>query len=324
MSVSRRNRSAHLRQAHDNQQRAALEAPHARIRIRRDERPRLDDASACKSRAARHARTLSPVEPRHPPAVVPSGLPEGVRRQESPRLPSARGPEQGGVAVQAAQGRLQIHAGHIRAVGGGPGAGPVGIVDALSPYRPVPTIERNGDLYRRNYDLPKTIGKLRAFFGNFGVLLRAYSYIRTLGPEGLKHATEVAVLNANYIMHELKGIYDLPYDRLCKHECVFSDKNQARHNVHALEIAKRLIDYGFHPPTMYFPLIVKGAMMIEPTETESKETLDHFIEAMKAIAQEAEESPELLHQAPHITRVSKPDETQAARHPVLRWRPDRP
>jgi len=208
--------------------------------------------------------------------------------------------------------------------GGGPGAGPVGIVDALSPYRPVPTIERNGDLYRRNYDLPKTIGKLRAFFGNFGVLLRAYSYIRTLGPEGLKHATEVAVLNANYIMHELKGIYDLPYDRLCKHECVFSDKNQARHNVHALEIAKRLIDYGFHPPTMYFPLIVKGAMMIEPTETESKETLDHFIEAMKAIAQEAEESPELLHQAPHITRVSKPDETQAARHPVLRWRPDRP
>ncbi|MBI3014695.1 MAG: aminomethyl-transferring glycine dehydrogenase subunit GcvPB [Candidatus Tectomicrobia bacterium] len=205
--------------------------------------------------------------------------------------------------------------------GGGPGAGPVGIGQALTPYMPVPTIEREGGFFRRNYDVPKTIGKLHAFYGNFGVLVRAYAYIRTLGPEGLKRATEVAVLNANYLMQELKGTYDLPYDRLCKHECVFSDKNQARHDVHALEIAKRLIDYGFHPPTMYFPLIVKGALMIEPTETESKETLDRFIEAMKAIAREAEESPELVRQAPHTTRVSKPDETQAARHPVLRWKP---
>lgn len=206
--------------------------------------------------------------------------------------------------------------------GGGPGAGPVGVVEELAPYRPIPVVEHDGEFYRRNYDLPKTIGKLRAFYGNFGVLVRAYAYLRTLGAEGLKRVAEMAVLNANYVMEELKGTYDLPYDRRCKHECVFSDKNQARHDVHALEIAKRLIDYGFHPPTMYFPLIVKGALMIEPTETESKETLDRFIAAMKAIAREAEETPDLVHRAPLTTRVSKPDETLAARRPVLRWEPD--
>jgi glycine dehydrogenase subunit 2 len=161
---------------------------------------------------------------------------------------------------------------------------------------------------------------VRAFYGNFAALVRAYAYIRSLGPSGLRRVAEVAVINANYIMSQLKDHYHLPYDTFCKHECVFSDARQLPHGVQTIDIAKRLMDYGFHPPTIYFPLIVKGAMMIEPTETESKETLDQFIDAMKRIAEEAERDPELVRSAPHKTKVSRLDEVKAARQPNLRWK----
>jgi glycine dehydrogenase subunit 2 len=205
--------------------------------------------------------------------------------------------------------------------GGGPGAGPVAMKRHLAPFMPVPTVEKKGNRFAHNYNLPKSVGKVRSFYGSFGVLVRAYTYIRTLGPAGLRRAAEVAVINANYILSQLKGAYHLPYDRHCKHECVFDDAIQVHDNVKTLDIAKRLMDYGFHPPTIYFPLIVHGALMIEPTETESKETLDQFIAAMRAIAREAKEKGDLVRGAPHYPRVSRMDETKAARQPNLRWRP---
>jgi glycine dehydrogenase subunit 2 len=204
--------------------------------------------------------------------------------------------------------------------GGGPGAGPVGLKAHLAPFMPVPVVERKGDRFILNHNLPSSVGKVRAFYGNFAALVRAYAYIRSLGPSGLRRVAEVAVINANYLMSQLKGHYHLPYDKFCKHECVFSDARQIPHDVHTLDIAKRLMDYGFHPPTIYFPLIVRGALMIEPTETESKETLDQFIAAMKKIAEEAEREPELVRSAPHKTKISRLDEVKAARQPNLRWK----
>lgn len=207
--------------------------------------------------------------------------------------------------------------------GGGPGAGPVGVKGHLADYLPVPTITRKGERVQFDYDRPKSIGKVRSFFGNFGVLVRAYAYILSLGAEGLRRASLVALLNANYIRAKLKDHYHLPYDFPCMHECVFSDRLQSKYGVTALDIAKRLMDYGFHPPTIYFPLVVHGALMIEPTESESKETLDQFIEAMVRIAREAETEPELLREAPHKTKISRLDEVLANRKPLLRWRPEK-
>ena len=203
--------------------------------------------------------------------------------------------------------------------GGGPGSGPVAIKKELFPYLPIPVIEKDGETYRLNDNRPHSIGQVRAFYGNFGVLLKAYAYILSMGAEGLRRASEMAVLNANYLMRRLKDHYDLPYDRPCMHECVFTDRLQERYHVSTLDIAKRLIDYGFHPPTIYFPLVVKGALMMEPTETESKESLDRFIETMIEIAKEAEENPDLLRQAPQKVKVRRLDEVQAARRLKLRW-----
>ncbi len=203
--------------------------------------------------------------------------------------------------------------------GGGPGSGPVGVKKEFLPYLPVPLIVRRGGELAFDWNLPKTIGRVRSFFGNFLVVVRALAYIRALGPEGLKEMSETAVLNANYIRKSLEGLYHLKYDTPTLHECVFSDKFQKDLGVSNLDIAKRLIDYGQHPPTMSFPLIVHGALMIEPTETESRRDLDLFIEAMKAIAQEAKSDPDVLHAAPHVSPVRRLDETAAARNPVLRW-----
>jgi len=203
--------------------------------------------------------------------------------------------------------------------GGGPGAGPVGVKKELAPFLPIPVTEKNQETYRLSYERPQSIGKVRAFYGNFGILLRAYAYILSMGPEGLRRASEMAVVNANYLMSRLKGTYHLPYDRPCMHECIFTDRLQEKAHVSTLDIAKRLIDYGFHPPTIYFPLVVKGALMIEPTETESKENLDGFIQAMIQIAREAEDRPELLHQAPQRVKVRRVDEVLAARKPKLKW-----
>ena len=203
--------------------------------------------------------------------------------------------------------------------GGGPGAGPVAVKKELAPYLPVPVIEREGETFRLNHDRPESIGKVKAFYGNFGVILKAYAYALSMGPEGLRRASEMAVLNANYLMKRLKGHYYLPFDRPCMHECVFTDRFQEKSHVSTLDIAKRLIDYGFHPPTIYFPLVVKGALMIEPTETESRENLDQFVETMVAIAKEAEENPDLLRQAPRRVKVRRLDEVLAARNPKLKW-----
>ncbi|HEV7919422.1 MAG TPA: aminomethyl-transferring glycine dehydrogenase subunit GcvPB [Thermoanaerobaculia bacterium] len=205
--------------------------------------------------------------------------------------------------------------------GGGPGAGPVGVSERLVPFLPTPTVERAEDgTFYREFHHPDSIGRMRAFEGNFGVLVRALTYMRTLGPTGLRRIAQIAVLNANYIRARLKGAYHLPYDAPSLHEVVFSDKKQNAQDVHTLDIAKRLMDYGFHPPTIYFPLIVAGALMIEPTESEPKEELDAFCEAMLAIAHEAEERPELVKSAPHTTPVRRLDEARAARQPVLRWK----
>ncbi len=205
--------------------------------------------------------------------------------------------------------------------GGGPGAGPVAVKEHLADYLPVPVITRKGEGFEFDYERPKSIGKVRSFYGNFAVLVRAHGYILSMGAEGLKKASLVALLNANYIRAKLKDHYHLPYDFPCMHECVFSDRWQNKYGVTALDIAKRLMDYGFHPPTIYFPLVVHGALMIEPTESEAKETLDQFIEAMVRIAKEAETEPGLLLNAPHKTKVSRLDEVLANRKPVLRWRP---
>lgn len=205
--------------------------------------------------------------------------------------------------------------------GGGPGAGPVGVSERLVPFLPSPTVEKREDgTFYLDYGHPDSIGRVRAFNGNFNVLVRALTYMRSMGPDGMRRIAQLAVLNANYIRARLKGAYHLPYDAPSLHEVVFSDKKQQEHHVSTLDIAKRLMDYGFHPPTIYFPLIVSGALMIEPTETEPKEELDAFCDAMLAIAREAEERPELVRSAPHTTPVRRLDEARAARQPVLRWR----
>ena len=204
--------------------------------------------------------------------------------------------------------------------GGGPGAGPLAVQESLVPFLPVPLVEKEGEVFRLDYDLPRSIGKVRSFYGNFLVCVRAYAYILAMGGAGLKRASVTAVANANYIRSKLLKYFHLPYETPSLHECVFNDKIQhQQHGVTTLDIAKRLIDYGIHPPTIYFPLVVDGALMIEPTETESRQTLDQFIEAMKAIAEEAASSPELLKQAPTRTRITRVDEVAAARKPILRW-----
>jgi len=206
--------------------------------------------------------------------------------------------------------------------GGGPGAGPVLVKQILEPYLPYPTVAVNSEgKYSFDYDRPKSVGKVKAFYGNFGTLVRALCYVLANGAEGLKEASSVAILNANYIKHHLRDSYDLPYDEPVLHEVVFSNKRQTKHHLSVMDIAKRLMDYGFHPPTVAFPLIVPGALMIEPTETEGRQELDLFIEAMKAIAEEAENNPDLLRHAPHTTRLKRLDEVQAARRPILRWNP---
>jgi len=202
--------------------------------------------------------------------------------------------------------------------GGGPGAGPVCIKSNLVDFLPSPLVTKSGQKYA--FASPaKSMGSLGAAYGNFGVMVKAYAYIRSLGAEGLRQVSENAVINANYIKEKLKTYYQLPYDRNCMHEVVFSGKWQKAKGVRTLDIAKRLLDYGFHPPTIYFPLVVEEALMIEPTETESKETLDTFIDAMIAISREVEKNPEILHSAPHDTPVRRLDEVTAARNPDLRW-----
>lgn len=205
--------------------------------------------------------------------------------------------------------------------GGGPGSGPVGIKRILKPYLPIPLIEREGEGFQLNFDQPKTVGRVRSFYGNFLVIVKALTYILSLGPKGLNEVAEIAVLNANYIRKNLEKDYFLKYDTPTLHECVFSDKFQKEHGILNIDIAKRLIDYGVHPPTISFPLNVHGALMVEPTETESKRDLDMFISAMKNIALEAKEDPDVLKSAPHGSYVRRLDETKAARQPVLKWTP---
>jgi glycine dehydrogenase subunit 2 len=205
--------------------------------------------------------------------------------------------------------------------GGGPGAGPVAVRADLEPFLPYPRIvERDGRL-EWQYERPQSVGKVRAFYGNFAILVRAYAYMLANGGDGLTAVTEGAVLAANYVRARLRDLYFLPYETDSLHEVVFSDKHQARTGVRTLDIAKRLLDFGFHAPTIYFPLVVPGALMIEPTETESVETLDAFIEAMRAIAAEAESDPAKVQAAPTTTPRARLDETRAARQPVLRWQP---
>jgi glycine dehydrogenase subunit 2 len=222
--------------------------------------------------------------------------------------------------------------------GGGPGSGPVACKAFLEPFLPIPVLVRNPQTSgapapdsgtRKNnnsrltwsYDRPQSVGRVRAFYGNVGMFIRALAYILANGPDGLRQTTEDAVLNANYIRAKLEDLYELPYKTASMHEVVFSDKRQAARGVKTGEIAKRLIDYGFHPYTVSFPMIVHGALMIEPTESESLEELNLFIDAMRAIAKEVEETPELVKSAPHSTRVGKMDEVLAARKPILRWQP---
>jgi len=203
--------------------------------------------------------------------------------------------------------------------GGGPGSGPVGVKKELIPYLPKPVLTKKDGIFVWDEDRPYSIGRVKSYYGNFGILVRAYTYIRSMGPDGLKAVSENAVINANYMMRKLAPYYELPYDRHCKHEFVLSGKRQKKLGVRTLDIAKRLLDFGFHPPTIYFPLNVEECIMIEPTETESKETLDSFIEAMIQIAKEAEEQPEIVQEAPHTTVIHRLDETAAARKPILRF-----
>lgn len=203
--------------------------------------------------------------------------------------------------------------------GGGPGSGPVGVSKRLVDFLPTPVVEKQADQYALNYDKPLSIGRIKSFYGNFGVMVKAYSYVLTMGADGLKKASEMAVLNANYIKEKLKNHYYLPIDDVCKHEFVLGGLGSSVPEVTTLDVAKRLLDYGYHPPTIYFPLIVDGAIMIEPTETESLETMDKFIDVMIKIAEEARTNPELLKTAPHDTPVRRLDEVKAARTPVLKW-----
>jgi glycine dehydrogenase subunit 2 len=227
--------------------------------------------------------------------------------------------------------------------GGGPGCGPCCCTRELAPFLPVPRIVKDNSVrtpsssegvpgdtenlapslqnYKLDFNYPQSIGRVKAFFGNYGMMLRALAYIQTHGYDGLREATEAAVLNARYLAHGLTSDYDKPFDAPPMHEVVFTDKRQTRKGVHTLDIAKRLIDYGFHPMTIYFPLIVQGAMLIEPTESVGRQELDQFVEAMRAIAREAVEDPELVLHAPHSTRIGRLDEAAAARKPVLRWKP---
>jgi len=203
--------------------------------------------------------------------------------------------------------------------GGGPGAGPVGVKQALIPYLPFPRLDSTPQGWDWNYDQPKSIGKVRSYYGNVGILVRAYAYLRSHGGEGLRQVSDMAVLNANYLLHQLSDVYHTPHDRTVKHEFVLSLTAQKARGARALDVAKRIIDYGYYPPTVYFPLVVDEALMVEPTETESKEVLDSFVEAMHAINREIDESSELLHEAPHHTVVRRFDEATAARHPILTW-----
>ncbi len=206
--------------------------------------------------------------------------------------------------------------------GGGPGTGPVGVKAHLAPYLPVPIVEKDGESYRLAYDRPASIGKVRSFWGNAGLLVRAYTYVRTMGPDGLTEASRDAVLNANYLRTLVQDVFEMPYAGLCMHEFVTSARPYKRaYGVRTLDIAKRLIDYGYYPPTVYFPLVVEECLMVEPTETEDKETLDRFAAALHAIAGEIAEDPDLVKTAPHQTLVGRIDETRAARQPDLRWRP---
>lgn len=203
--------------------------------------------------------------------------------------------------------------------GGGPGAGPVGVKKKLLPYLPVPRIEKENDQYVLNSQHSLSIGRVKGYYGNFGILVRAYTYIRTMGPVGLRQVSESAVLHANYLRKKLEPYFESPYSQYCKHEFVLSGSRQKKLGVRTLDMAKRLLDFGYHPPTIYFPLNVDECMMIEPTETESKETMDAFADAMIQIAKEVEESPELVLEAPHTTIIGRLDEVKAARQPILRY-----
>lgn len=203
--------------------------------------------------------------------------------------------------------------------GGGPGSGPVGVKKELASYLPKPMVIKDGDTFKYDNDIKNSIGRVKPFYGNFGIYLRAYTYIRTMGAEGLREVSEAAVLNANYIKASLKDHYVIPYEQYCKHEFVLSGSKQKEHGVRTLDMAKRLLDFGVHPPTIYFPLNVEEGMMIEPTETESKETLDYFIDSMIQIAEEAKNEPDTVLEAPHSTIIDRLDETTAARKPVLKF-----
>jgi len=206
--------------------------------------------------------------------------------------------------------------------GGGPGSGPVAFKKILEPFQPKPVVRLDGERYRIDHDRPESVGRVRSFLGNFGMMVRAYTYIRELGPEGLKAVSDMAVLNANYLAARVREIFPIAFETRSLHEAVFTDKElEAETGVKTLDVAKRLIDYGFHPPTVYFPLVVRGALMIEPTETETKQTLDSFADALAAIKREAAETPELVKSAPHNTRHRRLDEARAARQPRLRWTP---
>jgi glycine dehydrogenase subunit 2 len=206
--------------------------------------------------------------------------------------------------------------------GGGPGSGPVAFKRVLAPYQPVPVVRSDGARVVVDHETPGSVGRVRSFFGNFGMMVRAYTYMRELGPEGLADVSNLAVLNARYVAARLAEHYPLAYETESLHEAVFTDRElEAQTGVKTLDVAKRLIDYGVHPPTVYFPLVVRGALMVEPTETETKQTLDAFVEAMVAIAREARETPDVVKQAPHLTRLGRLDEARAARKPRLRWTP---
>src|SRR5262245_22883112 len=203
---------------------------------------------------------------------------------------------------------------------GGPGAGPIAVRGPLAPFLPVPVVARDGDRFRLDYDRPKSIGRVRSFFGNLGILVRGYCYLRTLGPDGLREVSENAVLNANYLLSLIKHAYEVPHGDRCMHEFVASARILRREKkISAMDVAKRLLDLGYHAPTVYFPLVVPEAIMVEPTETESKETLDAFA---RALLQILTEDAEFLHDAPHTLGISRPDEVKAAKEPMLAWTPN--